>query len=318
MMPRRKEHRMITVSTRPRPSTPRRRRPAPLALAVFVLILSAGAGPASAAVVERFNRDPLTGRGGNAFFAEGDPGERFTYLKRTPPRFPGDGRGSLRVLYDTTRPQARISTPIGTMVSFDDDFEFGAIMTIRSAGFFADPNGFSQIAFGLWNSSTTGPGRTLFPSNSFDLIEFDYFPNLTSFGGPFVSPSIFGGEVGGNAFFNFTFLSVETALPFDVPLLCRFVHDAATRRLTLQIGRLDRGSTFREIPGGRVVVDTGALNPTFLVDVVGIAAYFEGFASLRASVDYDLLYFGDLPSPIVFGSRRPLAQEGPHRSPAPR
>jgi len=259
----------------------------------------------------------LLGLGGNPFFTEGDPGARFTYVKRTPPRFPGDGRGSLRVLYDTTLPQARMSTPIGTVVSFDDDFEFGAILTIRSDGFFADPNGFSQIAFGLWNSSTTGPGRTLFPSDSFDLIEFDYFPNLTSFGGPFISPSAFGGEVGGNAFFNFTFVSIETALPHDVPLLCRFVHDGAARQLTLQIGRLEAGATFTPIPGGRAGVDTAALNPTFLVDVIGIAAYFEGFASLRASVDYDLLYFGELPSPIVLGGGRLLLPGNPDGAPAP-
>src|SRR5206468_7449410 len=36
-----------------------------------------------------------------------------------------------------------------------------AILTIRSAGFAASPVGFSQIAFGLWNSHTTGLGRTL-------------------------------------------------------------------------------------------------------------------------------------------------------------
>jgi hypothetical protein len=203
------------------------------------------------------------------------------------------------------------------VVSFDDDFEFGAILTIRSDGFEADPNGFSQIAFGLWNSSTTGPGRTLFPSDSFDLIEFDYFPNLTSFGGPFITPSVFGGEVGGNAFFNFTFLSVETALPHDVPLLCRFVHDGAARRLTLQVARLAAEATFTPIPGGRVTVDTGALNPTFLVDVIGIAAYFEGFASLRASVDYDLLYFAELPPPIVLGGRRPLPPGNPDGASAP-
>ena len=308
---------MTIDRTRPRASTLRRPRPASLTLAVFLLILSAGAGLARADVVERFNRNPLVGRGGNRFFTEGDPGERFTFMKRTPPRFPGDGRGSLRVLYDTTRPQARISTPLGAMVSFDDDFQFGAILTIRSENFFADPNGFSQIAFGLWNSSTTGFGRTLFPSDSFDLLEFDYFPNLTSFGGPFVTPSLFGGEVGGNAFFNFTFLSAETALPLDVPLLCQFVHDGATRRLTLRIGRLESGATFREIPGSRISIDTGALDPTFLVDVLGIAAYFEGFASLRASVDYDLLYFGDLPSPFVFGSRRVLLPESAGGTAAP-
>jgi len=307
---------MNIAANKPRSSTRRRLRSAALTPAVLVLLLAAGSG-AAADVVERFDRSPLLGRGGNPFFTEGDPGARFTFVKRTPPRFPGDSRGSLRVLYDTTLPQARISTPIGRMMSFDDDFEFGAILTIRSDGFFADPNGFSQIAFGLWNSSTTGPGRTLFPSDSFDLIEFDYFPNLTSFGGPFISPSVFGGEVGGNAFFNFTFLSIETALPHDVPLLCRFVHDGAARQLTLQIGRLAQGAAFTPIPGGRVAVDTAALNPTFLVDVIGIAAYFEGFASLRASVDYDLLYFGELPPPIVLGGRQPLLPGSPDGAAAP-
>lgn len=302
---------MTTASNRPHIPAPRRLRSASITLAALILALSTAAGPLSADVVERFNRNPLKGRSSDRFYTEGDPGARFTWVKRTPPRFPGDGRGSLRVLYDTTLPQARISTPVGTVVSFDDDFEFGAVLTIRSDGFYADPDGFSQIAFGLWNSSTTGPGRTLFPSDSFDLLEFDYFPNLTSFGGPFITPSVFGGEVGGNAFFNFTFLAIETALPFDVPLLCRFVHDGATRRLTLQVARLDHGSTFKPVAGGRVGVDTGALNPTFLVDVVGIAAYSEGVVSLHASVDYDLLYFGELPPPIVVGERRTLPQEGP-------
>ncbi len=300
---------MTTLRTRSRHLLHRCVRPASVTIAVLACLLAVGAGLARADVVERFNRNPLVGRGGNRFFTEGNPDERFTYLKRTPPHFAGDGRGSLRVLYDTTRPQARISTPLGEVVSFDEDFEFGAILTIRSQDFFADPNGFSQIAFGLWNSSTTGFGRTLFPSDSFDLLEFDYFPNLTSFGGPFITPSVFGGEVGGNAFFNFNFLSSETALPFDVPLLCQFVHDGATRRLTLRIGRLEGKAIFREIPGSRTSLDTGALNPTFLVDMLGIAAYFEGFASLRVSVDYDLLYFGDLPSPFVFGRQRVLLPE---------
>ena len=113
---------MTAVPTRPGISKPRPPRPAPLMLALLSLVLSTGAGLATADVVERFNRDPLKGRSGTRFFTEGDPGERFTYLKRTPPRFPGDGRGSLRVLYDTARPQARISAPLGTVVSFDDDF----------------------------------------------------------------------------------------------------------------------------------------------------------------------------------------------------
>jgi hypothetical protein len=41
------------------------------------------------------------------------------------------------------------------------------------------------------------------------------------------------------------------------------------------------------------------LDPTYLVDVLGIAAYGEGWPSLRAEVDYDLLYAGELPAPFA-------------------
>ena len=296
---------MLNTTLHPNQLSRRSGRRRFLSAAVLGCLLAFVAATAVRAdVTEWFTKNPLVGGGGNAFFAEGDPAARFTHRPGDKRRFPGDRRGGLRVLYDTTQPQARISTPIGRVLSFDDDFGFGAILTIRSVGFFADPDGFSQIAFGLWNSATTGFGRTLFPSDSFDLLEFDYFPNVTSFGGPFLTPTVFGGNVGGNAFFNFSFVSKQAELPFDVPLLCQFQYDAATRRLTVVVSRHRHGVEFTQIPGARASLDLGGLNPTFLVDVVGIAAYFEGFASLRATVDYDLLYFGDLPEPFKVGRRR--------------
>src|SRR5256886_621647 len=123
------------------------------------------------------------------------------------------------------------------LFSLDADFDFGAILTIRSQGFFADPDGFSQIAFGLWNAARTGLKRTSFPSDSFDLVEFDYFPNVTPFGGPFVSPTVFGGNVADNAFFNFAFNSAETTLPLDTPLLVQCHYNAALRRLNVKVSR---------------------------------------------------------------------------------
>ncbi len=268
-------------------------------------VLTAGlAAPARAGFIDWFESDPLSGSGPNVFFAEGDAVARFVHIDGERPRFPGDRRGTLRVLYDTTAPQARIAAPIGRVLSLGDDFEFGAILSIRSEGFFASPDGFSQIAFGLWNSATTGSNRTGFPSDAFDLVEFDYFANAGPFGGPFLSPSIFGGDAGGNAFLNFTFLSSEVVLPHDVPLLCRLVYRAAERRLTVSVAAHTGGVRFQEIPGARVVVDLGVLNPTFLVDSIGIAAYFEGFESLRAEVDFDLLYVDDLPAPLAPRRRR--------------
>ena len=265
----------------------------------FVLFtLLAGAALEARAATARLESDPLLSGGAVPFFAEGDAATRFTFVPGTRPRFTGDRRGSLRVLYDTTLPTGRIGAPIGAVLSLDDDFRFGAVLTIRSAGFAADPNGFSQIAFGLWNAHTTGLGRTLFPSDSYDLVEFDWFANVTAFGGPFLSPSIFGGSVGGNAFDNFAFQSAEIALPLDVPLLCEGVYDAASRTLTVTVSRHVRGPRFDPVPGAEATVDLSALDPGFLVDTFGIGAYGEGWPSLRAEVDFDLLYAGTSPVPL--------------------
>jgi hypothetical protein len=265
--------------------------------------LSAAPPPDPTAMVERFASDPLAPRPGLVFFGEGDTASRFTFLGDEAPHFPGDRPGTLRVLYDTTLPTARLSAPIGDVVSPDRDFEFGAILTIRSAGFAADPTGFSQIAFGLWNARTAGLGRTLFPSDTYDLVEADYFANITDFGGPFLAPTVFGGNVGNNAFFNFAFQSTEVHLPFDTPLLVRTVYDATARRLTVTASRHVGGTVFEPIPGARVDLDLSRVSPGFMADVIGIAAYGEGWPSLRAEVDYDLLWFGPVPPPWGAGAR---------------
>lgn len=278
-----------------RPGRPLRR------FALLALLAGAAALPAHAATA-RLASDPLLPGGAPPFFAEGDTAARFHYIANTPSRFAGDRRGSLRVLYDTTLPTGRIAAPIGAVLSLDEDFRFGAVLTIRSAGFAADPNGFSQIAFGLWNAHTTGLGRTLFPSDAFDLVEFDWFANVTAFGGPFLSPSIFGGSVGANAFDNFAFQSAEVALPLDVPLLCEGVYDAATRTLKVTVSRHVKGPRFDPVPGAEATVDLATVDPGFLVDTFGIAAYGEGWPSLRAEVDYDLLWVGTAPPPLsAFG-----------------
>jgi hypothetical protein len=289
------------------------RHVARVALGALVLLCAVSASPLRAQMVERFAKDPLDGGGRHVFFAEGDVASRFTYLSEAPIGFPGDRKGSLRVLYDTTLPTARISTTIGRFLSLDANFELGAILTIRSEGFFADPNGFSQIAFGAWNAATTGLARTSFPSDSFDLVEFDYFPNVTAFGGPFVSPSVFGANVGGNAFFNFAFQSSEIVLPHDVPLLVRCRYRSAARRLDVTVSRHAGGLSFETIPGASASVDLSGINPTFLLNVAGIAGYFEGFPSIHAVVDYDLLYVGPLPLP--WGVLKPVAPQTGETSP---
>ena len=277
------------------------RRIAPrLRRAVLGLTLVLGAAPLSsprAQMVERFDADPLTGQSRNLFVVEGDVASRFTFLPDESSHFPGDHDGTLRVVYDTTLPTARLSTPLAQTFTLDADFDFGAVLTLRSEDYFADPDGFSQVAFGLWNTKTTGLGRTTFPSDTFDLLEFDYFPNVTAFGGPFVSPTVFGGNVADNAFFNFAFASAEAPLPLDTPLLVQGHYNAALRRLKVTVSRHDHALVFERIQGATVAVDLSRIDPTFLVDAAGIAAYFEGFRSIHVVVDYDLLFTGPLPTP---------------------
>ena len=134
------------------------RRATRTAVAALVLLGAATLSPLPAQVVERFDADPLTGQSHNVFFGEGDVAARFTFVPEEPSHFPADREGTLRVVYDTTFPTARLSTPIGQSFSTDADFDFGAILTIRSEGFFADPNGFSQIALAC--GTAPPPGST--------------------------------------------------------------------------------------------------------------------------------------------------------------
>ena len=289
---------------------------APVLLAAWAAALPSPSAAAGPTLVERLTSDP---QADPSAVVEGDAAARLQYLAGEAPRFPGDRPGTLRVLYDTTLPAARLSWPLGTVLSAADPFEFGAVLTIRSDGFFADPAGFSQIAFGLWNGHTTGLDRTGFPSDAYDLVEFDYFPNVGEFGGPFLSPTVFGGNVGDNAFFNFTFASAEIALPLDVPLLCHGVYDPETRRLTVSVARHTTGTTFAPIPGASVTLDASTLDPGFLLDSLGLAGYDEGFASLHAVVDYDLLFAGPIPAPLRLarGARAPRpAAAAPRSAPA--
>ena len=117
--------------------------------AAAALLLALSAAPARAAVVERFDTDPLAPGGSVPFFGDGDVASHFAWLPDEPPHFPGDRSGTLRVLYDTTLPAGRIATPLGQVLSLDEDASFGAILTIRPEGYVATPEGFDQIAFGL-------------------------------------------------------------------------------------------------------------------------------------------------------------------------
>ena len=78
-----------------------------------------------------------------------------------------------------------------------DDFSLEMEFEILSAGFSASSEDFIQISFGLSHSTRTGLIRTgsqpsFGDSDTFDVVEFTYFPNVSIFGGPNLTPTTFG------------------------------------------------------------------------------------------------------------------------------
>ena len=272
-----------------------------IAVAATVTVSTAFAATFS----ETFNAPPFVGDGGN-FTLVGTGVGQFTHLSSAA-SFAGDPVGSLEVQYDTLEPTTRLAAPLGVTVDETDSFSFGAVLTIRSAAFYADPNGFAQITFGLINSTTTGGDRTGdfldFDNDTFDMVEFNFFPNVSSFfGGPFVSPTVFGEQLDASAFNNVAFSSLEFALPLDTPLRVEFTYDGDTSILTGMIDSIAPDGTLMPLAA---TVPLDIFNPTgafavpiqggFTVDAIAISAYFDGFAfgqaSVQATLAYDELFF---------------------------
>ncbi len=276
-----------------------------LLLAVLVTsALPVARAGAAEAVVEEFSADPTQPHGAAPQFEVRGPGAaQFVHDATAPPRFFGDRRGSLAANYDSLQPTSRLFTRLPGAFTQEDDFVFGAVLTIRSGSLAADPFAFHPITFSLFNDATTGDDRTGdvvdFRADAFDTVEFAYFPNVSPlFGGPFLSPVVFGESVDQDAFANFTFASTTVALVPGVTYLVEAEHAAVLRRLVVQVSVVHPFGSVSPLPGGRVEIDTSAVTG-FLVDSLGITAYHDGFnefapsgRSLLATVDYDLLYAG--------------------------
>ncbi len=283
-------------------------------LATVVSVIAIGSSDTFAqVVVSDFSSDPTQPHGKNSVFSVRGPGAaQFVYEPDSRPRFSGDPRGSLRVTYDSLQPTSRFFTTFPGGFTQDDDFVYGAVLTIRPDGFAADPFGFAQIAFSLFNSVTTGDDRTGdlsdFAADTFDTVEFSYFPNVSPFfGGPFVSPDVFGEQVSPDAFANFTFGSVQLELQPGVTYLVEVEHSASARTLVARVFVVRSDGAAAALPGGRVVADVSGITG-FLVDSLAISAYHDGFnefassgRSLLATVDYNLIFNGPTENGILPG-----------------
>ena len=284
-------------------------------------MLLAPAATFAQAVVSEFSSDPTTRHGNDpVFFVRGPGAAQFVHDPASPSRFAGDNKGSLAVTYDSLLPTTRLLTTFPGGFTQHDDFVFGAVITIRLDGFAPDPFGFHPIAFSLINSATTGDDRTGdlsdFSADTFDTVEASYFPNISPFfGGPYFSPDVFGQALGGDAFANFGFGSVNFELQPGATYLIEMEHAAAGRLLVGQVSVVQADGRAILLPNSRVQIDLSNVTG-FLVDSLGISAYHDGFnvfsqsgRSLLATVDYDLLFCGKkegglLPAEVIKALKR--------------
>jgi len=206
-------------------------------------------------------------------------------------RFAWSAGDSLSALYDSTLPSSRLSIPLQRSLTGADTFALEVEFEMLAVD--GGPDDFMQLAFGLVNSATTGLNRTgtsvpppiyfIDDSDTYDQIEFAYFPNETFFGGPFLQPAVFGAEVG-SPFDNFAASfgpSADlgdngpdqlSAWPVGRRVLVRLVHDACAETLTTRVFDAASGD---ELDFGLEPVDLSFLNATgtFTVDSFAISLH---------------------------------------------
>lgn len=217
--------------------------------------------------------------------------------------WPGDSGGSVSALYDSSLPAALFGFRLPEPLDEHDAFTAAATFVLDPDGFSADPYGFFQIAWGLYNTRTTGLDRTgdfsSFAADTFDLLEFDYFPNVSpDFGGPFLSPTMFGENANpaapdsySNASFTF---GLQVSLPFGVPLLAVIRHEPDLDVAVVSVYRIVRPRRTIPIPGAVTVLDLSALaSRKYDLDAVGLTLWNDGFGgpspALHAKVAFHSL-----------------------------
>ncbi len=272
-----------------------------VAVIAAALISKAHATLPSRAVVVSFERDPLTS---TLAVRDGDVASRVRWQDDAP-AFRGDRRGSVSAHFDSRADAARLGWALPQPLNERDAFTLYALATIEPEGFFADPNGYFQISWGLWNSATTGMDRTGSPSNfaadAFDLVEFNYFPNESPyFGGPFVTPTVLGAADRKNPWFDFlgafansSFGSSQARLPLGVPLLIATQHDAEQKTLATRVWLIAANGALEEIVDARAQAPLSALSlPQFTLNRFGLTLWNDGFSGETPALDARVTFHG--------------------------
>lgn len=291
--------------------------------AVFGLALALGRSTlASVSFTEDFSTNPFVVW--SFGIGSGDPStNRFVWNSSAASAYTGDPVGALDVHLDSSLPTVRLQRPLGVTVTDANDFLLKARFSFTVTG--APTNQSMQIAFGLVNSSLTGGNRTgsdgvFIDDDTFHTVEFNYFPQISTFSspptGPTLSPAVFGAHKPGNdAFGNFAAYFLSEAdlhdntngiheLPQNVTLEAALAYSSATKTFTLTMRQVngDNSTTLleTEVPPMSLVnlpaFGTYDTNFPFSVDSLAIMAYRDGFTttnnpSLVADITFQRLSF---------------------------
>ncbi len=257
--------------------------------------------PAGAAKVVDFSSDPTYAPD---FVSQGDALERLVWVDSAP-AFPGDARGSLEALYHSGMSAGTAGWRLDESWTRDDAFTAAAILVIDSEDFRADPYGFFQISWGLWNSESTGLERTgnfeSYAGDTFELLEWDYFPNVSPFfGGPYLSPALFGAANEDSPLFdalgsfaNLSYGSAQTMLPLDQPLLAVIEQRPEDGIVVFSVQRITENASLLPIDGALAVVPIEALSkPEYVLDTVGLTLWHDGFGGEEPGLVARVHYHG--------------------------
>ena len=271
----------------------------------------------AASLTESFSTDPFA----HWSFGIGatDPStNHFVWNQFAPPAYTGDALGRLEVHLNSSLPTVRLQRPLGVIVTDTDDFTLTTRFSFNLTS--APGDQFMQIAFGLVNSALTGGDRTgtltnFFSDNTFHAVEFNYFPNVSTFfgTGPTLAPAVFGAQIATNADAFANFISIfgpesdlgdntngVTSLPQNVTLQAVLAYTATNRTLTLTMSQVNSNGTLTLLDTGLGPLNLGAsgynTNFPFKVDALAIMAYQDGFTttndpSLIADLQFQEIVF---------------------------
>src|ERR1035437_7041278 len=255
---------------------------------------------ASTSLTETFSSNPFAPTG-NWSFGIGDNSNNQFAWTNTPAVCTGDSTGELDAHLNSSLPTARLQRPLAVTVTDTNDFT----LTTRFSFHIISAPGEQgmQIAFGLVNSSLTGGDRTgtstnFNSDNTFHTVEFNYFPNISTFfnSGPTLSPAVTGAQTATNAdaFGNFASIfgpdsdlgdntNGVTELPQDVTLEATLAYDGVSKTLTLTVSQVNSNGTLTpidtELPPMDLVANGYNANFPFKVDTLAIMAYRDGFTT---------------------------------------